>query len=305
MAGLEEYAKSVDEAPIGSKEQEPNDPSDETGTVPQKDRPVYTRFARKHLSLETLREFGVNFDFDTDPEYVLVERWVPEWEQDRLWKHTKIIREKRVESLLKETPDQRVEPQYEWVRKKGMQQTRAPLAYRDVKDMNFLCLYSGCERAVPGNGFPRLGNLQDHVERVHNDYRTFGNSMSQPGERNPSPPPLPLSPGDSRRIHVRTTSRERGTPPSPSSPPLLPFNSLEMTYRYTDTTSGTKSEKWSPQRNKKQEREFTAKENTDMEAREKEYQKRLEDDLRKSGLDEASITAILQKEKIKASEVLK
>lgn len=36
-------------------------------------------------------------------------------------------------------------------------------------DKPFLCPYSGCERNVPGNGFPRQWNLRDHVKRVHNN----------------------------------------------------------------------------------------------------------------------------------------
>jgi hypothetical protein len=31
----------------------------------------------------------------------------------------------------------------------------------------FLCAFEGCERAVPGNGFPRQWNLRDHMRRVH------------------------------------------------------------------------------------------------------------------------------------------
>ncbi|KAF4626101.1 hypothetical protein G7Y89_g12059 [Cudoniella acicularis] len=36
-------------------------------------------------------------------------------------------------------------------------------------DKPFLCTYDGCERGVPGNGFPRHWNLRDHMKRVHND----------------------------------------------------------------------------------------------------------------------------------------
>ncbi|KAJ0139863.1 Uncharacterized protein HZ326_17226 [Fusarium oxysporum f. sp. albedinis] len=52
------------------------------------DRPIDTRFARRHLSLETLRTCNVDFDFDADPDCVLVKRWVPECEQDLMLKHT-------------------------------------------------------------------------------------------------------------------------------------------------------------------------------------------------------------------------
>lgn len=37
-------------------------------------------------------------------------------------------------------------------------------------DKPFLCVYEGCERSAPGNGFPRQWNLRDHMKRVHNDY---------------------------------------------------------------------------------------------------------------------------------------
>lgn len=41
-------------------------------------------------------------------------------------------------------------------------------------DKPYLCTYEGCDRAVPGNGFPRQWNLKDHMRRVHNDN---GNSL--------------------------------------------------------------------------------------------------------------------------------
>ncbi|KAI0199570.1 hypothetical protein F4808DRAFT_209158 [Astrocystis sublimbata] len=42
-------------------------------------------------------------------------------------------------------------------------------------DKPYLCTYEGCERAIPGNGFPRQWNLRDHMRRVHNDN---GNTLS-------------------------------------------------------------------------------------------------------------------------------
>lgn len=74
-------------------------------------RPTYTRMARRYLSIETLRELHIDFTFDTvrsslticgahtntsqDPEYILIKRWVPEYEQDMLWKHTRELRDAR------------------------------------------------------------------------------------------------------------------------------------------------------------------------------------------------------------------
>lgn len=45
----------------------------------------------------------------------------------------------------------------------------------------YLCLYEGCERSFPGNGFPRQWNLRDHMRRVHNDNGTSTQSGSSSG----------------------------------------------------------------------------------------------------------------------------
>lgn len=53
-------------------------------------------------------------------------------------------------------------------------------------DKPFACTYEGCERGVPGNGFPRHWNLRDHMKRVHNDPgqpQTKSNASASP------PPP--------------------------------------------------------------------------------------------------------------------
>lgn len=47
-------------------------------------------------------------------------------------------------------------------------------------DKPFLCTYDGCERGVPGNGFPRHWNLRDHLRRVHQDSGDSGRFESKP-----------------------------------------------------------------------------------------------------------------------------
>ncbi|KAG4433984.1 hypothetical protein IFR05_010533 [Cadophora sp. M221] len=60
-------------------------------------RPTYTRMARRYLSTETLRHFNVDFQLDEEnPDFLLVKRWVPEHEQDKLWEHTRRLRESRM-----------------------------------------------------------------------------------------------------------------------------------------------------------------------------------------------------------------
>ncbi|CVL00349.1 uncharacterized protein FPRN_08532 [Fusarium proliferatum] len=197
LAKLEGSTKKSKKAPVGFKEQGQN-PLDPTREVTQDSRPVYTRMSRKYLSLETLREFEVDFNFDVDPDYVLVKRWVPEWEQDRLWKHTKLIRKKRDKILREGTSEQRDdEPEYEWVRK-----SPSPLHGHDNKSF-----------------VERYEQYINRILKYNNSH--FGNQSSQPGKRNQSPPPRLPSVDERERFYIRTTSRERGAPPSPSPPPQV------------------------------------------------------------------------------------
>ncbi|KAI8677271.1 hypothetical protein NCS56_00616800 [Fusarium sp. Ph1] len=64
-------------------------------------------------------------------------------------------------------------------------------------DKPFLCVYEGCERAVPGNGFPRQWNLRDHMKRVHNDH---GSSSGSPTNGSAQP-----SKGRKRKTEVTET----------------------------------------------------------------------------------------------------
>ena len=45
-------------------------------------------------------------------------------------------------------------------------------------DRPHLCFYPGCERGIPGNGFPRRYNLFDHMKRVH-DHKDEAPAMIQ------------------------------------------------------------------------------------------------------------------------------
>lgn len=102
-------------------------------------RPTYTRMSRRHLSIETLNRYRIDYEFDVvrsrgasgsrttsnmiqDPDYVLIKRWVPEYEQDILWTHTREIRERRhapvVLAIEERKHHHHEEPQFEFVRKK-------------------------------------------------------------------------------------------------------------------------------------------------------------------------------------------
>lgn len=103
-------------------------------------RPTYTRMSRRHLSIETLNRYRIDYEFDVvrghtiyhpnlmsnmkqDPDYLLIKRWVPESEQDILWTHTREIRERRSQKVILSIEEKKhhhhhSEPEFEFVRKK-------------------------------------------------------------------------------------------------------------------------------------------------------------------------------------------
>lgn len=95
-------------------------------------RPTYTRMARKYLSIETLNTFRIDYTFDQDPDYILIKRWVPEYEQDVLWNHTREIRDRRasggtvVLAIEEKKHHHHHEPEYEFVRKKEHKRKPSP-----------------------------------------------------------------------------------------------------------------------------------------------------------------------------------
>lgn len=83
-------------------------------------------------------------------------------------------------------------------------------------DKPYLCSYEGCDRALPGNGFPRNWNLRDHMRRVHND-----NGSSAQAKAAGSPPPSTRkesSKGRKRKNDVHEGTSNRKSPSSKSIP---------------------------------------------------------------------------------------
>ena len=74
-------------------------------------------------------------------------------------------------------------------------------------DNPHLCLWEGCERSVPGYGFPRRWNLFDHMRRVH-DYTT--------SERHSSPETSPTGPCPSKKKDASAIRKRRVSGPTPA-----------------------------------------------------------------------------------------
>ncbi|KAI9646475.1 hypothetical protein NHQ30_004468 [Ciborinia camelliae] len=70
-------------------------PTDPAKTI-HDNRPTWTRMHLRHLSIEVLKDHKIDYVLDDrDPDYVLIQRWVPEYEQDFLWAATRALRTKR------------------------------------------------------------------------------------------------------------------------------------------------------------------------------------------------------------------
>ena len=98
---------------------------------PLPNRPVYTRLSRRHLSIETLNQLNIDYVYDKDSDYILIKRWVPEHEQEFLWKHTSELRNARhlhesAQTAIYAIEDKKLrhsEAKFEWVRKKDKTRT--------------------------------------------------------------------------------------------------------------------------------------------------------------------------------------
>ncbi|KAL8917469.1 MAG: hypothetical protein Q9172_005836 [Xanthocarpia lactea] len=68
------------------------------------DRPTYIRVHCRWLDPETLVAYDIPWEWDDDHEYIIIKRWVDQHEQDKLFEHTRRLREvATVESKRDET----------------------------------------------------------------------------------------------------------------------------------------------------------------------------------------------------------
>ncbi|KAI6715141.1 hypothetical protein JHW43_002378 [Diplocarpon mali] len=95
-------------------------------------------------------------------------------------------------------------------------------------DKPFACTYEGCERGVPGNGFPRHWNLRDHMKRVHNDpgqAQTKSNASASPPPSGSSKSKKRKAGDNSELSSLDKTPKRIATPPvvkpEPQEPSLI------------------------------------------------------------------------------------
>lgn len=71
----------------------------------------------------------------------------------------------------------------------------------------YLCIFQGCERNRPDNGFPRRWNQRDHMKRVHGWEET--DNENQNGSNYPEAPRRRKGPGASNSVPMKRTGTSR------------------------------------------------------------------------------------------------
>jgi hypothetical protein len=152
-SGLDEKAIEaiMKEKKVKQEKQEKQEDDDRQIT-----RPTYTRMSLRHLDIQTLLYHKIDFEHDAvspsrhtpnyqphtnpfqDPGYVLIKRWVPEWEQKVLWEHTRTLRQtlvieqrpaKHADHVVMLEPKghrRKHSTEYQWVREKSRTRSKSP-----------------------------------------------------------------------------------------------------------------------------------------------------------------------------------
>ncbi|KAL8672900.1 MAG: hypothetical protein Q9168_002654 [Polycauliona sp. 1 TL-2023] len=77
----------------------------ETMNVVNLSKPTYLKVHRKHLSPDTLDAYGLPWEWDDrDANYIVIKRWISENDQDKLFEHTRKLREQREQKMLTSAP---------------------------------------------------------------------------------------------------------------------------------------------------------------------------------------------------------
>jgi hypothetical protein len=160
-------------------------------------RPTYTRMALRHLELETLDTYRIDYELDTDPGFILVKRWVPEFEQDILWNHTKLLREKRAKNMPAEEASN-PEPSFEFIRRRRSDGSEvAPSTDKRIT--------AGGISNVLGRSFRRVFGSMGGKAVKRESGRSFSSSREQqPGNDQDRPPADEEDKGPSERARART-----------------------------------------------------------------------------------------------------
>ena len=84
-------------------------------------QPTYARIRSEHLDIETLHYYDIPYEYDVDPNYIIVLREMSQRETDVLFEHTRRLRSNHGDRLFIEADvrDRRGKKEYAFVRRKS------------------------------------------------------------------------------------------------------------------------------------------------------------------------------------------
>ncbi|KAI4605249.1 hypothetical protein J4E80_010683 [Alternaria sp. BMP 0032] len=94
--------------------------------------PTYAKVHRSHLDVETLHYYDIPYEFDVNPEYIIVLREMSQRETDILFEHTRRLRTGHGSKLFIESEgrDRHGKKEYAFVRKKSRSRSRSVVAFQ-------------------------------------------------------------------------------------------------------------------------------------------------------------------------------
>lgn len=98
-------------------------------------------------------------------------------------------------------------------------------------DKPYLCTYEGCDRALPGNGFPRQWNLKDHMRRVHD-------------AKLPAAPVAPASPPAASSQQTKSRKKKKDSESSSSARKAAKINAAAIEAAKAEDAAAASHAEW-------------------------------------------------------------
>jgi len=109
--------KKAQNLPVGYSPAHPRPQSTQLTVGWRQETPTYIKISREHIDIETLKYYGLPYELDTDPNYVIILQEISEHETNILFEHTRKLR-RGSSTLLIEDRGRGRDHQYAFVRKR-------------------------------------------------------------------------------------------------------------------------------------------------------------------------------------------
>ena len=214
------------------------------GTTPQNPvriatQPIFLKIRREHLDVETLHYYDIPYEYDADPNYIIVLREMSEKETEILFEHTRRLRATHRDHSFKgaDGRDRRGKKEYAFVRRKPRSSSRSE-GHRPVRNVTLGDMFFGddvprTENVTPSSSKTRSKSRKpstkdrSYVRNQSRDRDSVSSDISDAKKRDDSldfmserfnvdlrVPPFLAWPTTLEECDVRSTSEHEGERPS-------------------------------------------------------------------------------------------